>query len=68
MKRFIKAILWLPLTLLKWLWSIIWGFIQTILLLAIIIFGLLYYANHSDSQLANTISNISNQVVTFYNI
>lgn len=68
MKRFIKAILWLPLTLLKWLWSIIWEFIQTILLLAIIIFGLLYYANHSDSQLANTISNISNQVVTFYNI
>lgn len=68
MKRFVKVILWLPLTILKWLWSIIWGFIQTLLVLAIIIFGLMYYSNHSDSKLANSISNVIHRVVTIYDL
>ncbi len=66
MKQFIKAILWLPKLILKLIWGIIWGFLQSILVLAIIIFGFIYYSNHSDSTFANRISNISNQVVRLY--
>ncbi|KHD45145.1 M57 family metalloprotease [Streptococcus hongkongensis] len=66
MKKFLKLILWLPMTLIKWLFRIIWGFVQTILLLAIVIFGLIYYSNHSDSVLANNISRITNQIVSIF--
>lgn len=68
MKKFFKALLWLPTKILELIWRIIWGFVQTILVLAIIIFGLIYYSNHSDSAFANQISNVSNQIVTIYNL
>ncbi|WP_413473569.1 M57 family metalloprotease [Streptococcus parauberis] len=67
MKKFLKIILWLPMKLIEWLFRIIWGFVQTILLLAIIFFGLIYYSNHSDSPLANQIANVTNQIVTIFN-
>ncbi|EFR44517.1 matrixin family metalloprotease [Streptococcus pseudoporcinus] len=67
MKKFFKVLFWLPLKILQVIWRIIWGFLQTILILAILVFGLLYYANHSDSALANQISDISDKVVRLYN-
>ncbi|MBA2796774.1 matrixin family metalloprotease [Streptococcus porcinus] len=68
MKKFLKALLWLPLKILQVIWRIIWGFLQTIIILAILIFGLLYYANHSDSALANQISTVSDKIVRLYNV
>lgn len=66
MKKFFKIILWLPMKLIEWLFRIILGFVQTILLLAIIFFGLMYYSSHSDSPLANQIANVTNQIVTIF--
>lgn len=43
-----------------------WAIIKTIVLFAIVCFGLLYYANNSSSQLANSISNIANSVTTYF--
>ncbi|EHI69437.1 hypothetical protein ACVRY7_02275 [Streptococcus ictaluri] len=63
MKTFINILLWIPKQICRLIWRLVLGFIQTIILLAIIIFGLIYYANHSDSALANHISNISDTVV-----
>lgn len=63
MKILLNLILWLPRLLIRIVWRSIWGVVQTILVLAIVLFGLIYYANHSDSPLANQISNITNALV-----
>lgn len=52
--------------ILSFIWRIVWSFLQTIIILAIIIFGLLYYANHSDSKLANDVSNFSQRLISIY--
>ncbi|MDV5976404.1 hypothetical protein [Streptococcus canis] len=66
MKTFRDLILWLPKLLLTFFWHLIKGFLQTILLVMIIIVGLIYYANHNDSVLANKISIVTEQVVQLF--
>ncbi|MGT2932865.1 matrixin family metalloprotease [Streptococcus catagoni] len=66
MKKFLKMVLWLPKTIFLMIWRIIWGFVQTVLVLAIIIFALIYYSNHSDSKFAHDIANVTHKIVAIY--
>ncbi|HGK7886375.1 TPA: hypothetical protein ACJ68J_001179 [Streptococcus pyogenes] len=68
MKQLLAIILWLPKLIVKMFWHLIKGFLQTILLVTIIIIGLMYYSNHSDSVLANKISIVTEQVVQIFDI
>lgn len=65
MKQLLAIILWLPKLIVKLFWHLIKGFLQTVLLVTIII-GLIYYSNHSDSVLANKISTVTEQVVQIF--
>lgn len=65
MKQLLAIILWLPKLIVKIFWHLIKGFLQTVLLVTIII-GLIYYSNHSDSVLANKISTVTEQVVQIF--
>lgn len=58
-----SLILWLPKQVLRLLWQLIKSVLQTILLVVIVVFGLIYYSNHSNSILANKISTVTEQVV-----
>lgn len=64
MKQLLAIILWLPKLIVKMFWHLIKG----ILLVTIIIIGLMYYSNHSDSVLANKISIVTEQVVQIFDI
>ncbi|HGN5019603.1 TPA: hypothetical protein ACKSAJ_001628 [Streptococcus pyogenes] len=68
MKQLLAIILWLPKLIVKMFWHLIKWFLQTILLVTIIIIGLMYYSNHSDSVLANKISIVTEQVVQIFDI
>lgn len=66
MRTLFKIIFFIPSLIINIIWSFFWAIIKTIVLLAIVCFGLLYYANNSSSQLANSISNIANSVTTYF--
>lgn len=66
MRTLFKIIFFIPCLIINIIWSFFWAIIKTIVLFAIICFGLLYYANNSSSQLANSISNIANSVTTYF--
>ncbi|HEL1187632.1 hypothetical protein KUG02_07490 [Streptococcus equi subsp. zooepidemicus] len=63
MKKLLTILLCLPRLLLKLVWQLVRGCLQTLIVLVLLIFGLIYYSNHSDSSLANSISSITEQVV-----
>lgn len=62
MKRLLRAIFFIPKLLMHFIWNFFWGLFKLALVLAIVIFGLLYYANNSSSTLANNISQAFRQV------
>lgn len=66
MRTLFKIIFFIPSLIVNIIWSFFWAIIKTIVLFAIVCFGLLYYANNSSSQLANSISNIANSVTTYF--
>ena len=66
MRTLFKIIFFIPSVIINIIWNFFWAIIKTIVLIAILCFGLLYYANNSSSQLANSISNIANSVVTYF--
>lgn len=66
MRTIFKIIFFIPSLIINIIWSFFWAIIKTIVLFAIVCFGLLYYANNSSSQLANSISNIANSVTTYF--
>jgi len=66
MRTLFKIIFFIPILIINIIWSFFWAIIKTIVLFAIVCFGLLYYANNSSSQLANSISNIANSVTTYF--
>ncbi|QGX46764.1 matrixin family metalloprotease [Streptococcus equinus] len=66
MRTLFKIIFFIPSLIINIIWSFFWAIIKTIVLFAIVCFGLLYYANNSSSQLANSISNIANSVTTYF--
>ncbi|EHI73590.1 membrane-associated proteases [Streptococcus criceti] len=55
MKSFFKILWAIPKAALSFIWHFFWGFIRTLAIFAIIVFGLAWYANHSQSQLAQTV-------------
>lgn len=66
MRTLFKIIFFIPSLIINIIWSFFWAIIKTIVLFVIVCFGLLYYANNSSSQLANSISNIANSVTTYF--
>lgn len=62
MRTLFKIIFFIPSVIINIIWNFFWAIIKTIVLIAILCFGLLYYANNSSSQLANSISNIANNL------
>ncbi|VEE22001.1 protease [Streptococcus equinus] len=66
MRTLFKIIFFIPSLIINIIWNFFWAIIKTVVLFAIVCFGLLYYANNSSSQLANSISNIANSVTTYF--
>ncbi len=66
MKRVLNLILFIPKMIFSFVLNLFWGLFKTILFFALVIFGLLYYANHSDSQLANQISTLASSVSSYF--
>ena len=66
MRKFFRKLFFIPRLIISIIWNIFWGLLKTALVLALICFGLLYYANNSHSQVANTISTIANNITTYF--
>ena len=66
MKNLFRIIFFIPRLIISIIWNLFWAIFRTIVIIGIICFGLLYYANNSSSQLANTISTIANNVTSYF--
>lgn len=67
MRSFLKVIFFIPQFLINVIWSLIWSLVKVIAFFAIVIFGFVYYANHSDSQFARDITTTVNNVTNLFN-
>lgn len=65
MRKLCRIIFFIPKLIISIIWNFFWAIFRTIVIIGIICFGLLYYANNSSSQLANTISTIANNVTSY---
>lgn len=66
MKKLFRIIFFIPRLIISIIWNFFWAIFRTIVIIGIVCFGLLYYANNSSSQLANTISTIANNVTSYF--
>lgn len=66
MKNLFRIIFFIPRLIISIIWNVFWAIFRTIVIIGIVCFGLLYYANNSSSQLANTISTIANNVTSYF--
>ena len=66
MKNLFRIIFFIPRLIISIIWNFFWALFRTIVIIGIVCFGLLYYANNSSSQLANTISTIANNVTSYF--
>ena len=66
MKKFFQMLLFIPKLFLKLIWFLFWGLFRTALLLALVILGFYFYANHSSSQLASNLSVIFDNALTYF--
>lgn len=67
MRSFLKVIFFIPQFLINVIWSLIWSLVKVIAFFSIVIFGFVYYANHSDSQFARDITTTVNNVTNLFN-
>ena len=63
MKKLFRVIFYIPKLLLQFIWNLIWAIFKLALVLALIGYGLVYYANNSSSTLATNINQAFHQVV-----
>lgn len=66
MKNLFRIIFFIPRLIISIIWNVFWAIFRTIVIIGIVCYGLLYYANNSSSQLANTISTIANNVTSYF--
>ena len=66
MRNLFRIIFFIPRLIISIIWNFFWAIFRTIVIIGIVCFGLLYYANNSSSQLANTISTIANNVTSYF--
>ena len=62
MKKLLRVIFYIPQLLLRFIWNLIWAIFKLALILAIVGYGLIYYANNSSSTLATNINRAFRQV------
>ena len=63
MKKLFRVIFYIPKLLLQFIWNLIWAIFKLALVLALIAYGLVYYANNSSSTLATNINQAFHQVL-----
>ena len=66
MRKLCRIIFFIPKLIISIIWNFFWAIFRTIVIIGIVCFGLLYYANNSSSQLASTISTITNNVTSYF--
>ncbi len=66
MRNLFRIIFFIPRLIISIIWNFFWAIFRTIVIFGIICFGLLYYANNSSSQLANTISTIATNITSYF--
>ncbi|MEX2784532.1 M57 family metalloprotease [Streptococcus sp. H49] len=66
MKNLFRMILFIPRLIFRIIWHLFWGIVKTALVIAIILFALAYYANHSGSDLAQSFSGMMDNVAAFF--
>ena len=66
MRNLFRIIFFIPRLIISIIWNFFWAIFRTIVIIGIVCFGLLYYANNSSSQLASTISTITNNVTSYF--
>lgn len=66
MRTLFKIIFFIPSLIINIIWNFFWAIIKTIILIAIVCVGLLYYANNSSSQLANSILDAANSATAYF--
>ena len=62
MKKLFRVIFYISKLLLQFIWNLIWAIFKLALVLALIGYGLVYYANNSSSTLATNINQAFHQV------
>ena len=62
MKKLLRVIFYIPKLLLQFIWNLIWAIFKLALILTIVGYGLIYYANNSSSTLATNINRAFRQV------
>lgn len=62
MKKLLRVIFYIPKLLLQFIWNLIWAIFKLALILTIVGYGLIYYANNSSSTLATNINQAFRQV------
>ncbi|MGT2906443.1 matrixin family metalloprotease [Streptococcus dentiloxodontae] len=67
MKTILKVLLFIPRLICEILWNLFWGLLKLVLIVGIVVFGLVYYANHSSSDLASNISVAIENVSSYFN-
>lgn len=65
MRSFVNMIFFILRLVFRLIWNLFWGLVETVVVLGLLIFGLLYYANHSQSAIANAILDVKDRVVTY---
>ena len=58
MKKLFRVIFYIPKLLLQFIWNLIWAIFKLALVLALIGYGLVYYANNSSSTLPQTLTKL----------
>ena len=66
MKNLFKMVFFLPRLIFRIIWHLFWGLVKTALVIAIILFALAYYANHSGSDIAQSFSGMMDNVAAFF--
>lgn len=66
MRKLLRIIFFIPNLIISVIGNFFWVIFRTIVIFGIVCFGLLYYANNSSSQLANTISSLADHITSYF--
>ncbi|MEQ9763713.1 M57 family metalloprotease [Streptococcus sp. ZJ151] len=66
MKFLLKTLIAIPKLIISFVWHLIFSIVKTVIFVALVIFALMYYANHSSSPVANQLSNFFETVTTVF--
>lgn len=68
MPSLLKLALWLPRFLLRLIWNMLWSIFRTVVIFLLLAWGLVWYVNSSNSELANQLSNVFSNLSLFFRL